>query len=172
MVKQRTSKIYAPIQQRIQGFQKKLRVSATSAEKLFKKAMHERGLKFKFQKYFYSLTYKCIVDFYFASDNAKIAVELDGGYHDSDSQQARDSARTSWLLLARNCKVIRFTNEEVFDDVDKCLIRLADYYLKYVKRSQSKNFKIFCTLAGKEMPASKEKKPLAVPDWQGEDALF
>jgi len=52
--------------------------------------------------------------------SSKLIVELDGGYHQSEQQQASDAQRTEWLQ-SRGFRVIRFTNEQLFNGIDKVL---------------------------------------------------
>ncbi len=51
-----------------------------------------------------------IVDFLFPFK--RIAVEVDGGYHGSTAQKAKDTKRTKYLE-AKGLKVIRVSNEDV-----------------------------------------------------------
>lgn len=52
-----------------------------------------------------------ILDFYCYSQH--LVIELDGSIH--DQQQDYDQARAEWLTQ-RDFKVIRFSNEEIFND--------------------------------------------------------
>jgi very-short-patch-repair endonuclease len=63
-----------------------------------------------------------IVDFY--CHEARLVVELDGRSH--DAQMAYDAARTAWLE-SQGCRVIRFSNMQVMQDVVSVVkgIRLA-----------------------------------------------
>jgi len=54
-----------------------------------------------------------IVDF--ASISQRLIIELDGGQH--DSQREHDARRTAWLE-ADGYRVIRFWNNEVFENLD------------------------------------------------------
>ena len=54
-----------------------------------------------------------IVDF--ASLSQQLVIELDGGQH--DSQREKDERRTAWLK-ADGYRVIRFWNNEVFENLD------------------------------------------------------
>lgn len=56
---------------------------------------------------------------------SKLIVELDGGYHQLAQQQISDEQRTEWLE-SRGFKIIRFTNEELFHNVDKVLDTIKD----------------------------------------------
>jgi very-short-patch-repair endonuclease len=55
-----------------------------------------------------------IVDFFCAE--AKLVVEADGDVH--ATQADHDAARTAWLEEQKHYRVIRFTNEEVFRNLD------------------------------------------------------
>ena len=50
----------------------------------------------------------------------KLIVELDGGYHQLACQQISDAQRMQWLE-AMGYRVIRFTNQELFDNINKVL---------------------------------------------------
>lgn len=59
--------------------------------------------------------FKFILDFY--CHQSQLAIEVDGGYHKDRLQRLYDKDRT--LVLARlGIRVIRFTNEEVINDID------------------------------------------------------
>ena len=58
---------------------------------------------------------KYILDFY--CHKTKLAVEIDGGYHNSPEQKEADHLRTK-DLEEMGVRVIRFTNEQVLDDVE------------------------------------------------------
>jgi very-short-patch-repair endonuclease len=73
------------------------------------------GLKFRRQHPVGSF----VLDFYCPS--RKLAVELDGGVH--EEQEDHDDARTE-KLGEYGYRVIRFRNEEVFDDLDSVLARI------------------------------------------------
>ena len=50
----------------------------------------------------------------------QLAIELDGWQHYSDEARAYDAARTAYLT-ARGIHVIRFTNEDLFDQPDRVI---------------------------------------------------
>ncbi|MCK5834004.1 endonuclease domain-containing protein [bacterium] len=56
-----------------------------------------------------------ILDFY--SPECRLAIELDGSSHNNEFSQEYDEERTKYLNSA-NIEVIRFKNEEVFDNID------------------------------------------------------
>jgi very-short-patch-repair endonuclease len=94
-----------------------LRGSATDAERLLWRLLRARqflGLKFRRQ---HSVG-PYIVDFYCA--DRRLAVELDGGQHFTVEGQAYDKRRTEYLA-ARGVRVLRFANNELFENTDGVL---------------------------------------------------
>ena len=59
-----------------------------------------------------------ITDFYLPS--IKMAIEVDGGYHDQPGQQIYDAKRDSWIARPKKysseCKVVRYKNEQILKD--------------------------------------------------------
>jgi 5-methyltetrahydrofolate--homocysteine methyltransferase len=49
-----------------------------------------------------------------------LIIELDGGYHQLPLQQFNDAERTEWLQ-SKGYKVIRFTNDDLFSNIDGVL---------------------------------------------------
>jgi type I restriction enzyme M protein len=99
---------------------RELRKKQTPTEEVMWEMLRDRrflGLKFRRQHQIGDY----IVDFY--CDEKRVVVELDGGIHESrrDKDQKRDS-----YLQSSGFRVIRFKNEEFFDDMDGCLAHLAD----------------------------------------------
>jgi very-short-patch-repair endonuclease len=83
-------------------------------ERLKKKRLH--GLKFRRQHPLHHF----ILDFYCHAH--QLVVEADGGIH--HRQQEYDAARTEWLTQ-RGFRVIRFSNEEIFNDLETVLHKIA-----------------------------------------------
>jgi very-short-patch-repair endonuclease len=54
----------------------------------------------------------------FACREVKLVVEIDGATHSTDEEIKRDQARTA-LMKQEDYRVIRFTNEEVYDQIDR-----------------------------------------------------
>ncbi len=98
-----------------------LRRRATEAEEKLWPFLRNRklnGLKFRRQH----PVDRFILDFY--CHECKLAVELDGGIHDSAYQQLYDEARTA-ILNRHGIRVIRFRNEEVLKDPQSVLEKIA-----------------------------------------------
>ena len=97
---------------------RELRRNMTPAERiLWEKLRHNRlnGLQFRRQQIIDGF----IVDFYCHSK--ALVVEVDGDIH--DEQKAYDSERDN-SLIARGFGVLRFTNEEVKDDLATVLQKI------------------------------------------------
>jgi len=93
------------------------RESPTYAEAILWKALKDKRLGgFKFRRQHPIRTY--ILDFYCHA--ARLAVEVDGGYHQNVEQRDYDARRTADLVEI-GVSVIRFTNEEVINDLGAVL---------------------------------------------------
>lgn len=100
-----------------------LRNSSTLAEVLLwnKLKNNQLGIQFYRQK---PLFKKYIADFYCAK--TKLIIEVDGGYHDFIFEQ--DSYRDEYLAQC-GLTTIRFTNEEVLENIDWVIERIKKYLL-------------------------------------------
>jgi very-short-patch-repair endonuclease len=98
---------------------RRFRQHQTDAEEVLWQVLRDRqlhGIKFRRQ----AAVSRFIFDFYCPA--AKLVIELDGPVH--DHQQERDEARTA-ALEARGFRVIRFRNEEVFEELPSVLERIV-----------------------------------------------
>ena len=85
----------------------------TPAEELLWAAIKNKqldGLKFRRQ---HPIS-RYVLDFYCA--RAKLGIEVDGKYHEEKAQKLYDADRTENLKLSK-IKIIRFTNEEIFNQL-------------------------------------------------------
>mgnify|MGYP003290397522 CR=1 FL=1 len=78
------------------------------------------GVKFRRQQ----LIGEYIVDFYCLSH--KLVIEIDGSVHDNPTQQSHDRQRDAWMTK-NGYTVLRFTNEQVFDDLDGVRSTILQY---------------------------------------------
>lgn len=88
----------------------------TKAEKALADALTERGIAFKQQAFFFTEHTLFIPDFRIPCKKYKLVVEVDGKSHNGRKQY--DDSRTNWLEKHRNCRVVRFTNEQVLTNVE------------------------------------------------------
>lgn len=96
---------------------KELRKSMTYAEEVLWKHLRNNkvmGVKFRRQHPLDIF----IADFYCHSK--KLIIELDGGIHDTTEQKQYDDGRT-FELEEKGFHILRFKNEEVFNDIEAVL---------------------------------------------------
>ncbi|NJW51879.1 endonuclease domain-containing protein [Salinimicrobium sp. CDJ15-91] len=99
-----------------------LRNNPTEAEKL----LWEKLICDPFKKYHFRRQHPIhhfIADFY--SHQLKLVIEVDGGYHESAEQQIKDQLRTE-LLHFQELKVIRFTNQQIIQEMETVLEILSE----------------------------------------------
>ena len=92
---------------------RELRSSGTPAETILWEFLRSRRLnelKFRRQHQFGSY----ILDFFCPA--TRVAVELDGQVHDSTDRREHDAIRDRFLI-DQGVKVVRFRNEQVYDDI-------------------------------------------------------
>lgn len=105
---------------RIRKRAKELRQVQTEAEKVLWDKLRRKQLGgFKFRRQHPIDQY--ILDFF--CPKAMLGIELDGGIH--KKQKGQDKVRTRWLNEF-NIEVIRFGNQEIFNDLDKVLENILD----------------------------------------------
>jgi very-short-patch-repair endonuclease len=101
---------------------RELRRDMTEAEKAFWEIVRGKkfhGLKFRRQQIIDGF----IVDFY--CDSLGLCVEIDGSIHDTEEQSEYDKNRDEVLAL-RGLKVLRFTNDELFNEPDVVVEKLKN----------------------------------------------
>ena len=96
-----------------------MRANPTEAEELLWNALCEQQIGCKIRRQHIVSQY--ILDFAYL-DN-RLAIELDGGYHNEKDQQYDDAVRTK-NLEQLGWRVLRFTNAEVFHDLESVLSQI------------------------------------------------
>ncbi len=100
----------------------KLRNRLTASEKILWEELRKRKLiDLKFRRQHPISRY--VLDFY--CHEAKLGIELDGKYHEKKSQQLYDKDRTE-NLEKYNIQIIRFTNDDVINSLQKVLNRIQE----------------------------------------------
>ena len=102
--------------QLLKDFSRQNRNHPTEAEALLWEYLRANGLGVRFKRQHIIGDY--IADFVCLSH--KLIVELDGGYHQLTAQQISDAQRTQWLETM-GYRVIRFTNQELYNNINKVL---------------------------------------------------
>ncbi len=103
---------------------RELRRNSTDAERLlwkYLKAKQLEGLKFRRQEQIGHF----IVDFVCYERN--IIVEADGGQHAQETE--KDAQRTAWLN-SQGFTVLRFWNNEIFENIEGVVETIRKYHLK------------------------------------------
>ena len=94
-----------------------LRQNETETEKILWEKLKNNQLQgFKFRRQHPISLY--IADFY--CHKLKLVIEIDGEYHDSLKQEKKDTERTE-ILNNNGLEVIRFTNQEIKENIDKIM---------------------------------------------------
>ena len=96
-----------------------MRANPTEAENILWNALSEQKLGYKIRRQHIVSQY--ILDF--AYHDCRLAIELDGGYHNTEDQQYDDAVRTK-NLEALGWHVLRFTNDEVYNNLDEVLAKI------------------------------------------------
>jgi very-short-patch-repair endonuclease len=99
-----------------------LRNQATITEVRLWECIHKKqilGIRFRRQ---YSIG-KYIVDFY--SPQLKLAIEIDGKSHDTQSKQEYDAIREKEIKQL-GINILRFRNHEVLDELDNVVRKIED----------------------------------------------
>lgn len=107
--KQQKKKKFKNIKQIANEFADENRRMATPAAKHFKKLLTLSGFRFKSEKIVYKEVSFYIVDFYIPDRN--LCIELDGGYHNTPEQKAKDVERDRFME-SKGYHNWRMTNEE------------------------------------------------------------
>ena len=107
----------------IYSYARSLRQNQTTAEKKLWRYLRNRrlnGIKFRRQ---HQIAKKYIVDFF--SNEKRMAIELDGKYHNIPVQKEYDQFRTDELELLR-IKIIRFSNYQVLFHIEYVLEKILE----------------------------------------------
>ncbi len=95
----------------------------TEAEKLLWRKLRNRQVKgYRFRRQHPIRDF--VVDFF--CYDAKLIVELDGDVHNDPFQMERDKERTK-VLKDLGLTEIRFSNDEVFNNPDEVVSKIADH---------------------------------------------
>lgn len=98
---------------------KELRKNLTETESLLWNRIRKKQLVVLFNRQFPALDY--ILDFY--CKEIGLAIELDGSSHDN---RFIEDANRQGRLERLGIKFLRFTNEEVYRDIEKVLLQISN----------------------------------------------
>ena len=100
----------------LRDFARRNRMNPTEAELLLWQHLREGVLGVKFFRQYVIADF--IVDF--VSLQARLIIEVDGAYHSELEQQEHDQGRSA-RLERLGFKVIRFSNEDIFNSIDSVI---------------------------------------------------
>ena len=106
------------------------RKKMTEAESAFWQIAKSSGLGEKCRRQYILGDY--IVDFFFRK--SMLIIEIDGGYHDTEEQQEKDTIRQEWLEQ-NGYTVLRFTNDQILFDTENS-VNIIKKHLKGPSRYQ------------------------------------
>jgi len=95
----------------------------TDAEKTLWLKLRRKQLK-EYPFYRQKIIGKFIVDFY--CPKANLVIELDGGQHYSETGKLKDKTRDD-LLMGMGLRVLRFSDRDVFDNMNGVMERIWSY---------------------------------------------
>lgn len=106
-------------------FKNRLVREATPAEKLLVERLKSEYIVFRFQEPVHSTHHFRIVDFWVSRlNNTPLVIEIDGSYHEEEEQKWDDKKREEWLKEMTGCEIIRFTNQEIYTDLENVIAKI------------------------------------------------
>ena len=106
----------------LKQYSRRLRQEMTDAEKKLWSELRGRQLR-GYQFYRQKPIGNFIVDFY--CPKAKLVIELDGGQHYSEQEQAEDRQRDDFLQSA-GLRVLRFSDRDVFENMSGLIEKIME----------------------------------------------
>ena len=135
---------------------KEMRENMTEAETVLWEALKSKHIGDKFRRQ--HIIGNFIADFVCLSK--RLVIEVDGGYHTDDTQQGLDEGRAEELKQL-GFEVIRFTNEEVLNNLDKVIHQITEK-LSFLpnQKELSKAIASASTITTEACPPSGVREPI------------
>lgn len=108
----------------------------TESEIIFESLLKDLDINYRAQKGFMSQHKTFVILDFWVPKPYRVAIEIDGGYHDLPEQRIKDYNKDQYLK-SRLFHIIRFKNEELLD-VEKVKLRLLDFLEKAKNENTSK----------------------------------
>ena len=121
-----------PKKARLIRFANKMRAQPTPAEKLLNRRLHQEDIPCHFNPQYVLEGY--ILDFF--CKHPRLAIEVDGPTHDIPSQRQYDTKRTL-ALQQRGVVILRFSNRQVYNDIESITTVIKDQVLKMMEDSNA-----------------------------------
>lgn len=106
---------------------RQLRSNSTATEEMLWELLRNRQLGDKKFRRQHPLEDGYILDFY--CDESRLAIEIDGAQHNEAIQKKYDASRTSDIEFIYGIKILRFSNREVLEDIEKVLKTIAENFI-------------------------------------------
>jgi very-short-patch-repair endonuclease len=116
----RGSRRHDDVPEHLKEYAQENRENPTEAEQLLWERLCRSQLGVEFWRQHSEAGY--IVDFY--CKEVRLAVEVDGGYHKRSAQQRDYDEKREQALKRCGLRILRFTNEEVFESLDSVVWRI------------------------------------------------
>ena len=124
-----------------QLYSNRLKRKQTKEELCLSNKLDQEGIFCLPQSYFFDSKRVFIVDLkLFLNDGSKLIIEVDGKNH--KYQKEYDNDRTIWLTQKRNCKVLRFTNDEINNNLDLVISKIKEYNPKHFGNMEQEEPKV------------------------------
>ena len=137
---------------------KEMRENMTEAETVLWEALKSKHIGDKFRRQ--HIIGNFIADFVCLSK--RLVIEVDGGYHTDDTQQGLDEGRAEELKQL-GFEVIRFTNEEVLNNLDKVVHQITEKLSSLPNQKElSRTIASRSTITTEACPPSGERGPITV----------
>ena len=108
----------------------------TEAEERFESLLLDLDIPFAEQKGLLAKSKTFAILDYYLQKPYRIAIEIDGGYHNTPMQVIKDALREQFLK-ERRIHLIRFKNEEVLEAPEKVKEKLLAFMVKAVQANKS-----------------------------------
>ena len=116
---------YKKLQRNGFKYSQRMKNKQTRAERILRQWLRSHNICFKQQAYFHDTKRLFIADFRLSTvHDGKVIIEVDGSSH--IGKQKYDAFRTKWLKENRNCKVVRFTNREIIEDMPTVINKIIE----------------------------------------------
>ena len=137
---------------------KEMKENMTEAETVLWEALKSKHIGDKFRRQ--HIIGNFIADFVCLSK--RLVIEVDGDYHTDDTQQGLDEGRAKELKQL-GFEVIRFTNEEVLNNLDKVVHQITEKLCSLPNQKElSKAIASGSTITTEACPPSGERGPITV----------
>jgi len=127
-------------QRRGNEYSERMKRNPTEEEKTLFRVLCQKEILFKFQPFYFDERHLFLPDFLLFCNGKfrKLGVEIDGKQH--ERQREYDFRRTWWLWSKKRIKIIRFTNEQVRENLDGVIDSILAYKPILIKEKEAQHY--------------------------------